>query len=106
MKDPHICNQCPLVAPQAQPPLSAARPGGKGKRGGRRPGAGAPVGNLSHLKSGNRSKIVQLAISKLAADPDLRVFLLMLTRISTEGTLPATTRKLIQEALEREAIHA
>src|SRR6266498_3648946 len=50
---------------------------GKG-RGGRRPGAGAPRGNLNALKTGLYSKQFAALGSLLAADPKLRETLLAL----------------------------
>ena len=50
-------------------------------RGGNRPGAGAPQGNLNRLVHGRRSKQIVAAIEKLASDPELRPllrFLIML----------------------------
>jgi len=44
-------------------------------RGGIRPGAGAPEGNLNRLVHGRRSKQISAAIEKLASDPELRPLL-------------------------------
>lgn len=44
-------------------------------RGGKRPGAGAPRGNLNALKHGGRSQQLDQAIEKLASDPELRPIL-------------------------------
>src|SRR5438445_10909753 len=45
-------------------------------RGGRRPGAGAPRGNLNALKTGERSRRVQAVIQALMLDSEARqVFL-------------------------------
>jgi len=45
------------------------------KRGGSRPGAGAPLGNLNRLVDGRRSRQFAQAIKKLASDPELRPLL-------------------------------
>lgn len=45
------------------------------RRGGNRPGAGAPVGNLNRLVHGKRSKQVDAALEKLASDPELKPLL-------------------------------
>lgn len=74
--------------------------------GGRRAGAGAPRANLNRLLHGRDSKLLKVAVEKLAADPELRAFLLLLARAATEGALPQTTKQLITRALgtpEREA---
>ena len=44
-------------------------------RGGIRPGAGAPKGNLNRLVHGRKSKQVRTAIEKLTSDPELRPLL-------------------------------
>lgn len=67
--------------------------------GGRRDGAGAPQGNLNAIKHGRDSKLIQTAIDRLAADPELRAFLLLIARAATTGELPQTTRQLILKAL-------
>jgi hypothetical protein len=72
----------------------------RASRGGRRTGAGAPAGNLNHLKHGQRSKIMKLAVSRLAADRELRAFLILIARSSVDGQLPASTRRLIADALQ------
>jgi hypothetical protein len=48
----------------------------KSKRGGRRPGAGAPRGNMNALKSGAYSRQFALLGRLLAADPKIRAVLL------------------------------
>lgn len=68
--------------------------------GGKRKGAGAPRGNLNRLKHGRQSKLIKKAVEKLAADEELRAFLLFIARAATEGEIPETTRKLLQHALE------
>jgi hypothetical protein len=49
---------------------------GKSKRGGRRPGAGAPKGNFNAMKTGAYSKQFALLGRLLAADPRIRPVLL------------------------------
>lgn len=49
-------------------------------RGGRRPGAGAPHGNLNALKHGRDSAYVQTLIQALAAHPATREALIRLAR--------------------------
>jgi hypothetical protein len=50
------------------------------RRGGRRPGAGAPHGNLNALKHGRHSAYVQTLIHALAAHPATREALVRLAR--------------------------
>ncbi len=50
------------------------------RRGGRRPGAGAPRGNLNALKHGRDSAYVQTLIQALAAHPTTREALIRLAR--------------------------
>ncbi len=50
-------------------------------RGGRRPGAGAPKGNLNALKNGARSKQLRTLIVALMAVPEARAILLAFSRI-------------------------
>jgi hypothetical protein len=40
--------------------------------GGKRPGAGAPKGNLNALKSGRRSRQLKIVIQALVAAPSVR----------------------------------
>jgi hypothetical protein len=47
-------------------------------RGGRRPGAGAPKGNMNALKHGRRSRQLAEVCALLASDPDTRNTLLAL----------------------------
>jgi len=49
-------------------------------KGGKRPGAGAPKGNLNNLRHGKRSKIVNQAIANALSDPKGRVKVLELVR--------------------------
>lgn len=67
--------------------------------GGRRPGAGAPAGNLNHLVNGVRSKLMRRAVEKLAADPELRVYLFLIAQAASAGGLSPTIRKLIRHVL-------
>ncbi len=48
------------------------------KRGGRRPGAGAPKGNLNGLKSGARSPRVRAVLRAIAENPESRAVFLAL----------------------------
>jgi len=61
--DPIRDHLCPSVAKRS-------------RRGGRRPGAGAPRGNMNALKTGAYSKQFALLGRLLAADPKVRVALL------------------------------
>jgi len=78
-----------VVVPTAEKPRPSApvlsRPSGrveglnearKSKRGGKRPGAGAPRGNFNAMKTGAYSKQFALLGRLLAADPRLREVLL------------------------------
>lgn len=59
-------------------PRAAARPSG---RGGRRPGAGAPKGNMNALRSGSRSKQLKAVVFALMAVPQTRRVLLHFSRL-------------------------
>ena len=50
-------------------------------RGGRRPGAGAPKGNLNALKNGSRSKQLRTLVIALMAFPQTRNALLHFSRM-------------------------
>lgn len=88
LKTPAVCQNCPR-----KPKLHRGW-------GGKRAGTGAPLGNLNRLIHGRQSKFLRRAVEKLAADPEMRVFLILVTRITTEGALPETTRKLIRKYAE------
>ncbi len=49
--------------------------------GGKRPGAGAPKGNLNAFKTGRRSKQLQAVTNAILADPALRPVILKLHRL-------------------------
>ena len=49
-------------------------------RGGKRPGAGAPRGNLNALKTGSRSKQLNDVIEALLASPTIRRLMLKLVQ--------------------------
>jgi len=48
--------------------------------GGKRPGAGAPKGNLNALKSGRRSRQLKMVIQALVAAPTVRRVMLQLAQ--------------------------
>jgi len=50
-------------------------------RGGPRPGAGAPLGNLNALKTGRRSKQVEALTDAILANPNLLRLILKLGRL-------------------------
>ncbi len=66
-------------------------------RGGRRPGAGAPKGNLNALKNGSRSKQLRTLIIALMAFPQTRNALLHFSRIEQRR------RVRLQEAINEYA---
>lgn len=66
----------------AQPELEGVIKMTTETRGGRRPGAGAPRGNLNSLKHGQRSKQLDQAIERLASDPELKPLLAFFVRFS------------------------
>ncbi len=103
--NPQVCQKCPVQPAPALTPVEPA-PLIREGRGGRRAGAGAPKGNLNHLKDGNRSNLIRKAVDKLAEDPELRVLFLVLARATVDGEIPRTTRKLIHKAIERGGQHA
>ena len=49
-------------------------------RGGKRPGAGAPKGNLNALKTGSRSRQLNIVIEALLASPAIRRVMLKLVQ--------------------------
>jgi hypothetical protein len=49
-------------------------------RGGKRPGAGAPRGNLNALKTGSRSRQLNTVIEALLASPTIRRVMLKLVQ--------------------------
>lgn len=69
--------------------------------GGQRAGAGAPMSNLNAIKTGLRSDILKDAIDRLADDPKLRAFLMLIARAAITGELPQTTRQLILRRLRK-----
>lgn len=48
-----------------------------------------------------RSNLIREAVNKLAADPELRAFLTMLARSTTEGEPPEFTRRLITQVTQK-----
>lgn len=67
-------------------------------RGGRRPGAGAPKGNLNALKTGTRSTRVMAIMQALAHDEESR---LVLTHLAARGNARAGKFREIAGALVR-----
>jgi len=90
MPDPSACEDCPNV-PQPHNPAW----------GGKRPGAGAPRGNLNHLKHGRYSKLIERGVEKIAQDPDLLSFLYLITSLAENNSVPEGTRAVIQKVLAR-----
>ncbi len=74
------------------------------KRGGRRPGAGAPRGNLNALKHGRRSRQFATIGAILSADPRLRDTLLALARRHDDKN--ARAQEVAGDLLARLIIHA
>lgn len=68
----------------ATPASRLSRPASK--RGGRRPGAGAPKGNMNRLSSGLRSRQMKTFIIVNMAVPELRNVLFRLHRMSRRET--------------------
>jgi hypothetical protein len=66
-------------------------------RGGKRPGAGAPKGNLNAFKHGRRSPRARRIIETILADPAARRALIELQRSATE---PALGRKRRQTRID------
>ena len=62
-------------------------------RGGRRPGAGAPMGNLNALKHGLRSKQVQQLAREFARSPAMRSYLARLQRLAQQRRLSHTAQQ-------------
>ena len=72
-------------------PISNPRP--LSPRGGRRPGAGAPKGNLNALRTGTRSKQLKAVVLALLIVPQTRHVLLHFSR------LEQNRRALLAEAI-------
>ena len=62
------------------PATNGSRPSRRPRRGGRRPGAGAPKGNLNALKHGENSRQLQQLALALSLVPDARKALNRLAR--------------------------
>ncbi len=62
-------------------------------RGGRRPGAGAPKGNLNALRHGLRSKQVQQIAKEFARSPAVRAYLARLRRLAAGRRLSLTAQQ-------------
>ncbi len=86
------------AAPSAQAASAPQRPQHQGW-GGRRAGAGVKPGTFNHMVHGRRSALIRRAVQVLADNPELRPFLLLITRAAVQGELPSTTRQIIREAL-------
>ena len=67
--------------PAREIPASSLQPPPSSRRGGRRPGAGAPKGNLNALRSGTRSKQLRAVIVALLTVPEPRRVLLHFSRM-------------------------
>ena len=74
----------PVPFSSAPPPESPSKPRRAGpepgRRGGRRPGAGAPKGNLNALKNGTRSARVLRGLLMISLLPDVQLVLRELKR--------------------------
>jgi hypothetical protein len=70
-----------------------------GRRGGRRPGAGAPKGNLNGLKTGRHSPRFLAFAAALAADPGLNA-LFRIKRLGPKGHARARAAWLRRAAHE------
>ena len=68
-------------------------------RGGRRPGAGAPIGNTNVLKHGKHSRRVRAVVAALMADPEARSVLLGLGATKTRRD-PHVRELVLTMALE------
>ncbi len=67
-------------------------------RGGKRPGAGAPKGNLNAVKAGRYSPRLQAIAKALAADPEVNAFLMGFQRRQKRNQRKAS--KLALQALQ------
>jgi hypothetical protein len=70
-------------------------------RGGKRPGAGAPRGNLNRLVHGRRSKLIERGVEKICQDPDLLAFLYLIAGLAEGGQVPPETKAVIQSVISR-----
>ena len=85
------------LAEGACPARSLPSSGAKGRRGGRRPGAGAPKGNLNALRTGARSKQLKAVVIALLVIPETRRVLMHFSRMEHRR------RAVLQDALNRGA---
>ncbi len=92
MTEPQACLNCPK-RPKPHPGW-----------GGKRIGAGAPAFNLNRLTHGAQSKLLKRGITRMAADPELRVVLYIIARLADTGQVPAATKKLIQKMIAPRAV--
>lgn len=70
-------------------------------RGGKRPGAGAPRGNLNRLVHGRRSKIIERGVEKICQDPELLAVLYLIAGLAESGAVPPETKEAIQSIIAR-----
>lgn len=94
---------CPYCGQQADehgaPILYQAKP--PSLRGGKRPGAGAPRGNLNRLKHGRRSKLIERGVEKICQDPELLAVLYLIAGLAESGAVPPETKAVIQQIISR-----
>jgi len=98
-----LTQSCPYCGQQADehgaPVLFQAKP--PSIRGGKRPGAGAPRGNLNRLKHGRRSKLIERAVEKICRDPELLAVLYLIAGLAESGQVPPQTQEAIQHIITR-----
>ena len=98
-----LTQSCPYCGQQADehgaPVLFQAKP--PSIRGGKRPGAGAPRGNLNRLKHGRRSKLIERAVEKICRDPELLAVLYLIAGLTESGQVPPQTKEAIQHIITR-----
>jgi len=76
----------------------------KPPRGGKRPGAGAPRGNLNRLVHGRRSKLIAKGVEKICQDPDLLAVLYLIAAFAESETLPPGTKEVITSIISSTAL--
>ena len=93
------CPHCGQLADEHGAPILYQNPATK--RGGKRPGAGAPRGNLNRLTHGRRSKLLERGVEKICQDPNLLAVLYLIAGLAESGAVPPETKAVIQSVIAR-----
>lgn len=96
LENPDVCLKCPKK-PDILDAVVIAKP----SRGGKRPGAGAPVGNLNRLIHGRKSDLFRHGLNRLISDPDLHYVFIILAQFVLTGDFPDGTKELFYKAVKK-----